>query len=71
MTRDDQQCRKQGLARYLLRNMAEALGRLPLWADVEELERLRQLRLDKRQSPDPRYPVTITAPKTRQEGENR
>ena len=70
MTRDGQQRRKQGLARYL-RNMAGALGPLPLWADVEELERLRQLRLDKRQSPDPRYPVTITAPKTRQEGENR
>lgn len=70
MPRDDQQRRKQALARYL-RNMAEALGRLPLWADGEQLERLRQLRLYKRQSPDPRYPATLTSPKTRHKGENR
>ncbi len=44
MTRDGQQRRKQDLARYL-GNMAEVLGRLPLWADGEELGRLRQLRL--------------------------
>jgi hypothetical protein len=53
------------------RKVAEALGRLPLWAAVEELERLRQLRLYKRQWPDPRYPATLTTPKTRQKGENR
>ncbi len=37
MTRDDQQRRKQDLARYLGK-MAQALGRLPLWADGEELQ---------------------------------
>ena len=46
MTRDDWQRRKQDLGRYL-RNMAEALGRLPLWTDDEKLERLGQLRLYK------------------------
>ncbi len=46
MTRDDWQRRQQDLGRYL-RNTAEALGRLPLWATVAELERLRQLRLYK------------------------
>ncbi len=46
MTRDDWQRRQQDLGRYL-RNLAEALGRLPLWADDEELERLRQLWLYK------------------------
>ncbi len=64
MTRDGQQRRQQDLGRYL-RNLAEALGRLPLWADDEELERLRQLWLDKRQWPAPRYPATLTTPKTR------
>ena len=53
------------------RKVAEALGRLALWADDEELERLRQLRLYKRQWPDPRYPATLTTPKTREKGENR
>ena len=53
------------------RKVAEALGRLALWADDEELERLRQLRLSKRQWPDPRYPATLTTPKTREKGENR
>ncbi len=70
MTRDGQQRCKQDLAKYLC-NMAEALGRLPLWAAVEELERLRQLRLDKRQWPDPCYAATLTTPKARQEGANR
>ena len=46
MTRNGQQRCKQDLGRYL-RNMAEALGPLPLWADDKELERLRQLRLYK------------------------
>ncbi len=70
MTRDDQQRRKQDLARYL-HKMAEALGRLPLSADGEELGRLRQLRLYKRQWPDPCYAATLTTPKARQEGANR
>ncbi len=70
MTRDDQQRRKQDLARYL-RKIAQALGRLPLWADDEEVQRLRQLRLYKRQWPDPCYAATLTTPKARQEGANR
>jgi hypothetical protein len=53
------------------RKVAEALGRLALWADDEELTRLRQLRLYKRQWPDPRYPATLTTPKAREEGESR
>lgn len=53
------------------RKVAEALGRLTLWADDEELERLRQLRLYKRQWPNPRYPATLTTPKPREKGETR
>ena len=53
------------------RKVAEAFGRLALWADDEELERLRQLRLSKRQWPDPRYPATLTTPKTREKGAHR
>ena len=53
------------------RKVAEALGRLALWADDEELERLRQLRLYKRQWPDPCCAATLTTPKARQEGANR
>jgi hypothetical protein len=53
------------------RTVAEALGRLALWADDEELKRLRQLRLYKRQWPEPRYPATLTTPKAREEGESR
>ena len=52
------------------RKVAEALGRLALWADDEELKRLRQLRLYKRQWPEPRYPATLTTPKAREEGES-
>ena len=47
------------------RQVTEALGRLALWADEEERERLRQLRLFKRQWPTPRYPAALTTPKTR------
>ena len=53
------------------RKVSEALGRLALWADAEELERLRQLRLFKRQWPNPRYPAALTSPKTRPGGEER
>ena len=70
MTRDDPQRRKQNLAKYL-RNMAEGLGRLPLWTDDEELQRLRQLQLYKRLWPDPCCAATLTTPKARQEGANR
>ena len=70
MARDDGQRCKQDLAKYLC-NMAEAFGPLPLWAAVEELERLRQLRLDKRQWPVPCYAATLSTSKARQEGENR
>jgi DNA invertase Pin-like site-specific DNA recombinase len=53
------------------RKVTEALGRLALWADDEERERLRQLRLYKRQWPNPRYPATLTTPQTREAGETR
>ena len=53
------------------RKVADAFGRLALWADDEELERLRQLRLFKRQWPEPRYPARLTTPKTRSDGEGR
>ena len=53
------------------RKVAEALGRLALWADDEELERLRQLRLSKRQWPAPHYPATLTTPKNREGGARR
>lgn len=53
------------------RKAAEALGRLALWADEDELERLRQLRLYKRQWPEPRYPATLTTPKIREAGARR
>lgn len=52
------------------RKVAAALGRLALWADDEELKRLRQLRLYKRQWPEPRYPATLTTPKAREAGES-
>ena len=53
------------------RKVAEALGRLALWADDEEVERLRQLRLYKRQWPAPHYPATLTTPKNREGGARR
>jgi DNA invertase Pin-like site-specific DNA recombinase len=40
-------------------------GRVALWADVDELERLRQLHGYTRQWPEPRYPTTLTTPKPR------
>jgi hypothetical protein len=51
------------------RKAAGALGRLALWADDDELARLRQLRLYKRQWPAPHYPATLTGPKNREEGD--
>jgi hypothetical protein len=53
------------------RKVAEALGRLALWADDEERDRLRQLRLYKRQWPNPRYPAALTTPKPREAGDRR
>jgi hypothetical protein len=53
------------------RKVTEALGRLALWADDEERARLRQLRLYKRQWPNPRYPASLTTPKPREAGDRR
>jgi hypothetical protein len=50
------------------RKVAVASGRLVIWADADELERLRQLRAYQRKWPEPRYPATLTTPKHRQEG---
>ena len=47
------------------RNVAEASGRLALWADADELERLRRLRAYPRQWPEPRYPQALIQPKER------
>jgi DNA-binding transcriptional MerR regulator len=47
------------------RKVAVASGRLVIWADEEELERLRQLRAYKRQWPEPRYPQSLIKPKDR------
>ena len=47
------------------RKVAVATGRLVIWADEEELERLRQLRAYKRQWPEPRYPQALIEPKDR------
>jgi len=40
-----------------------ASGRWALWADADELERLRQLRAYQRKWPEPRYPQALTTPK--------
>lgn len=45
------------------RKVTVASGRWALWADPEELERLRQLRAYKRTWPEPRYPQALTTPK--------
>jgi hypothetical protein len=42
-----------------------ASGRWALWADADELERLRQLRAYQRKWPEPRYPQALTTPKRR------
>ena len=42
-----------------------ASGRWALWADADELERLRQLRASQRKWPEPRYPQALTTPKRR------
>ena len=47
------------------RKVAVASGRLVIWADDDELERLRQLRAYQRKWPEPRYPQALTRPKER------
>ena len=47
------------------RKVTVASGRWALWADADELERLRHLRAYQRKWPEPRYPPTLTTPKRR------
>ena len=47
------------------RKVTVAAGRWAIWADDDELERLRQLRAYKRKWPEPRYPEALTTPKRR------
>jgi DNA invertase Pin-like site-specific DNA recombinase len=53
------------------RKVAVAAGRWAIWADDEELGRLRQLRAYKRKWPEPRYPEALTTPKACEKGESR
>jgi len=48
------------------RKVAVASGRWAVWADGDELERLRRLRVQKRKWPQPYYPVALTTPKHRE-----
>ena len=47
------------------RKVPVASGRWALWADADELERLRQLRAYQRKWPEPRYPQALTTPQRR------
>jgi hypothetical protein len=47
------------------RQVTVASGRWAVWADADELERLRQLRTYQRKWPAPRYPPALTTPKGR------
>jgi hypothetical protein len=47
------------------RKVPVAAGRWAIWADADELERLRQLRAYQRQWPEPHYPQALTRPKPR------
>jgi hypothetical protein len=47
------------------RKVAVAAGRWAIWADDNELARLRRLRTYKRQWPEPRYPAALTTPTPR------
>ena len=40
-------------------------GRVAIWADEDELERLRRLHAYRRQWPEPHYPRALTMPKPR------
>jgi hypothetical protein len=53
------------------RKVTVASGRWAIWADAEELERLRQLRAYKRTWPEPRYPQALTTPKSQAMKEQR
>jgi hypothetical protein len=48
------------------RQVPVASGRWAIWADADELERLRQLRAYQRKWPEPRYPQALTTPKRRE-----
>jgi hypothetical protein len=45
------------------RTVAVASGRWAIWADADELERLRRLRAYQRKWPEPRSPPALTMPK--------
>jgi DNA-binding transcriptional MerR regulator len=45
------------------RKVAVTGGRVAIWADEDELERLRRLHAYKRQWPEPHYPRALTTPK--------
>jgi hypothetical protein len=47
------------------RKVPVASGRWALWADADELERLRALRAYQRKWPEPHYPQALTTPKRR------
>lgn len=47
------------------RKVAVAAGRWAIWADDNELARLRRLRAYKRQWPEPRFPAALTTPTPR------
>lgn len=47
------------------RKLPVARGRWALWADADELARLRRLRACRRKWPEPRYPADLTTPKPR------
>jgi DNA invertase Pin-like site-specific DNA recombinase len=47
------------------RKVPVASGRWALWADADELARLRQLRAYQRKWPEPRYPQALTTPQRR------
>lgn len=46
------------------RKVDVALGRWAIWADADEMERLRRLRAYQRTWPEPRYPLALTTPKS-------
>jgi hypothetical protein len=48
------------------RKVEVAGGRWAIWADDDELERLRQLRTHQRKWPEPGYPAALTRPKARE-----
>jgi hypothetical protein len=47
------------------RKVEVAGGRWAIWADDDEVERLRQLRTHQRKWPEPGYPAALTRPKAR------